>query len=171
LTPNRRTTQERSVRSDAMPSMESLSPKRFFDFLTDPSLLITVLHSLEVAYWTFPFGFILTPVINFFRVPNRRRSLELSAAEKIMEKLYSQEVGSNRGNRGDDHNNFFDTWRRMQSMPHQQQQQLHDLYVKFLKSLAQQQDKQVKYQEASQQLSPQSRLRLQPSTSTIRLRK
>jgi hypothetical protein len=53
-------------------SLEQLSPKRFFDFLTDPSLLITVLHSLEVAYWTFPFGFVLTPVINFFRVPNRR---------------------------------------------------------------------------------------------------
>lgn len=52
--------------------LESLSPKRFFDFITDPSLLITVLHSLEVAYWTFPFGFLLKPVINFFRVPNRR---------------------------------------------------------------------------------------------------
>lgn len=59
--------------------LESLSPKRFFDFITDPSLLITVLHSLEVAYWTFPFGFLLKPVINFFRVPNRR-SLETPGA-------------------------------------------------------------------------------------------
>lgn len=58
--------------ADERRSLEQLSPKRFFDFLTDPSLLITILHSLEVAYWTFPFGFVLTPVINFFRVPNRR---------------------------------------------------------------------------------------------------
>ena len=66
---------------EARSSLEQLSPKRFFDFLTDPSLLITVLHSLEVAYWTFPFGFVLTPVINFFRVPNRR-SLQLSDRKK-----------------------------------------------------------------------------------------
>lgn len=65
-------------------SLESLSPKRFFDFITDPSLLITILHSLEVAYWTFPFGFLLKPIINFFRVPNRRsldsRSINIPTA-------------------------------------------------------------------------------------------
>lgn len=49
-----------------------VQPRRLFDFITDPSLLITVLHSLEVAYWTFPLGFALSPIINFFRVPNRR---------------------------------------------------------------------------------------------------
>lgn len=42
-------------------------------FVTDPALLVTILHSLEVAYWTLPFGFILTPIINLFRMPNRRR--------------------------------------------------------------------------------------------------
>lgn len=62
--------------------LEALSPKRFFDFITDPSLLITVLHSLEVAYWTFPFGFLLKPIINFFRVPNRR-SLDYSSVQTI----------------------------------------------------------------------------------------
>lgn len=50
----------------------AIQPRRLFDFITDPSLLITVLHSLEVAYWTFPMGFALSPIINFFRVPNRR---------------------------------------------------------------------------------------------------
>lgn len=59
-------------------AIQAISPRRLFDFITDPSLLITVLHSLEVAYWTFPLGFVLTPVINFFRVPNRR-SLEVSS--------------------------------------------------------------------------------------------
>ena len=42
-------------------------------FVTDPALLVTILHSLEIAYWTLPFGFILTPIINLFRMPNRRR--------------------------------------------------------------------------------------------------
>ncbi|KAI1307216.1 hypothetical protein HDE_00828 [Halotydeus destructor] len=51
----------------------SFSPRRLFDFLTDPSLIITILHSLEVAYWNLPGGFLLMPVINFFRVPNKRR--------------------------------------------------------------------------------------------------
>lgn len=69
----------------ARTSLEQLSPKRFFDFLTDPSLLITVLHSLEVAYWTFPFGFVLTPVINFFRVPNRR-SLDVMSKSNLRSK-------------------------------------------------------------------------------------
>ena len=44
------------------------------DFLTDPSLLVTILHSLEVAYWSTPLGFVLMPIINFFRVPNKRSS-------------------------------------------------------------------------------------------------
>lgn len=56
---------------------EAVSPRRLFDFVTDPSLLITILHSLEVAYWTFPFGFLLMPVINFFRVPNKRNGKDL----------------------------------------------------------------------------------------------
>lgn len=43
-------------------------------FITDPSLLVTILHSLEIAYWTLPFGFILTPIMNIFRMPNRRRN-------------------------------------------------------------------------------------------------
>ena len=70
-----------SISIQARQSLESLSPKRFFDFITDPSLLITILHSLEVAYWTFPFGFLLKPIINFFRVPNRR-SLDSSSPFK-----------------------------------------------------------------------------------------
>ena len=41
-------------------------------FVTDPALLVTILHSLEVAYWTMPFGFLLQPIINLFRMPNRR---------------------------------------------------------------------------------------------------
>ncbi|KAI2797851.1 hypothetical protein RDWZM_000882 [Blomia tropicalis] len=41
-------------------------------FVTDPALLVTILHSLEVAYWTLPFGFILSPIINLFRMPNKR---------------------------------------------------------------------------------------------------
>lgn len=57
---------------------EAVSPRRLFDFVTDPSLIITILHSLEVAYWTFPFGFLLMPVINFFRVPNKRNGKDSS---------------------------------------------------------------------------------------------
>jgi len=95
-------------------SIESLSPKRFFDFITDPSLLITVLHSLEVAYWTFPFGFVLSPIINFFRVPNRRRSLE----DKQTWKPFSHDTSLNR---------------RMSP----QEEQLNMLYARFLQSLQQ----------------------------------
>lgn len=53
------------------------------DFLADPSLLVTILHSLEIAYWSLPLGFVLMPIINFFRIPNRRRmghSTSLNAA-------------------------------------------------------------------------------------------
>lgn len=163
---NRRTTQERTVRSE-MPSLESLSPKRFFDFLTDPSLLITVLHSLEVAYWTFPFGFILTPVINFFRVPNRRRSLQLTMAEKIIESIYSQETQSSKRSSSDDSSNFYSMWRRVQSLPPHEQQQLHDLYVKFLRSLGQQ-DKLKSLGAQHHQYKSQ---KLESSPSPTRLRK
>ena len=48
------------------------SARGMFDFMTDPSLVVTILHTLEVAYWTLPMGFLLMPIINFFRVPNRR---------------------------------------------------------------------------------------------------
>lgn len=41
-------------------------------FVTDPALLVTILHSLEVAYWTLPFGVIFKPIMNLFRMPNRR---------------------------------------------------------------------------------------------------
>jgi len=61
-----------SSKADKRIISEQVSPRRLFDFVTDPSLIITILHSLEVAYWTFPFGFLLMPVINFFRVPNKR---------------------------------------------------------------------------------------------------
>jgi len=51
---------------------DPFSPRFIFDFLTDPSLVVTILHTLEVAYWTLPLGFLLMPIMNFFRVPNRR---------------------------------------------------------------------------------------------------
>lgn len=47
-------------------SIEAISPRRIFDFITDPSLIITILHSLEVAYWSFPMGFLLMPVSQLF---------------------------------------------------------------------------------------------------------
>lgn len=46
--------------------------QEIFGFLSDPSLIVTLLYTLEIAYWTLPLGFFLTPFINFFRVPNRR---------------------------------------------------------------------------------------------------
>jgi len=49
-----------------------IKPRSITAFVTDPALLVTILHSLEIAYWTMPFGFILTPIINLFRMPNRR---------------------------------------------------------------------------------------------------
>ena len=52
---------------DKIQARSSLIP-----FLTDPALLVTILHSLEIAYWTLPFGFILSPIMNLFRIPNRR---------------------------------------------------------------------------------------------------
>lgn len=60
----------RFLQSKSAPKMEARS---ITAFVTDPALLVTILHSLEVAYWTLPFGFILTPIINLFRMPNRRR--------------------------------------------------------------------------------------------------
>ncbi|KAF7491062.1 hypothetical protein SSS_08334 [Sarcoptes scabiei] len=48
---------------------------RITAFVTDPALLVTILHSLEVAYWTMPLGFLLNPLINLFRIPNRRMDL------------------------------------------------------------------------------------------------
>lgn len=80
----------RRSEAEARNSLEQLSPKRFFDFLTDPSLLITVLHSLEVAYWTFPFGFILTPVINFFRVPNKRSLESMRKSERVKRETHDR---------------------------------------------------------------------------------
>lgn len=47
-------------------------PRLTLDFMLDPSLFVSILHSLEVAYWTLPFGFLLIPILNIFRVPNRR---------------------------------------------------------------------------------------------------
>jgi hypothetical protein len=64
-------------RMSASPSTDRRSvaeSRMFFDFLLDPSMMVTILHSLEMAYWSLPFGFLLMPLINFFRVPNRRRS-------------------------------------------------------------------------------------------------
>lgn len=42
------------------------------DFMLDPSLFVSILHTFEVAYWTMPFGFLLMPILNIFRVPNKR---------------------------------------------------------------------------------------------------
>ena len=75
---------------------DAVSPRFIFDFLTDPSLVVTILHTLEVAYWTLPLGFLLMPIINFFRVPNRRngrfnRKLgqkEKQDFEQIIQKFY-----------------------------------------------------------------------------------
>ena len=47
-------------------------------FVTDPALLVTILHSLEVAYWTLPFGMVVKPIINLFRIPNRRMDHDVS---------------------------------------------------------------------------------------------
>lgn len=55
------------------PRHDKIEKRSITAFVTDPALLVTILHSLEVAYWTLPFGFILTPIINLFRMPNRRR--------------------------------------------------------------------------------------------------
>ncbi len=59
-------------------------------FVTDPALLVTILHSLEVAYWTLPFGFILTPIINLFRMPNRRRMEVRKEAESLKVQQFYQ---------------------------------------------------------------------------------
>jgi len=48
--------------------------RQLLDFFADPSLVVSILHTLEVAYWTLPFGFILTPLLNLLRMPNRRSS-------------------------------------------------------------------------------------------------
>ena len=64
---------------------DAVSSRGLFDFMTDPSLVVTILHTLEVAYWTLPLGFLLMPIINFFRVPNRRNgrlNRRVSANEK-----------------------------------------------------------------------------------------
>ena len=63
---------------------DAVSPRRLFDFVTDPSLIITILHSLEVAYWSFPFGFMLMPVINFFRVPNKRIGKDTTSSSQSL---------------------------------------------------------------------------------------
>lgn len=64
-----------AIGSDLLMAFASLIPRQQIpgmDFLADPSMFVTILHSLEVAYWSLPFGFVLMPIINFFRVPNRR---------------------------------------------------------------------------------------------------
>lgn len=55
------------------PTPDAIQPRMFFDMFSDPSLIVTILYTLEVAYWTLPLGYLLMPLINFFRVPNRRR--------------------------------------------------------------------------------------------------
>ena len=52
---------------------DQIESRILLDFLADPSIFVTMLSSLEQMYMTFPFGFLLKPIVNFFRVPNRRR--------------------------------------------------------------------------------------------------
>lgn len=52
---------------------DRIESRVLLDFLADPSIFVTMLSSLEQMYMTFPFGFLLKPIVNFFRVPNRRR--------------------------------------------------------------------------------------------------
>lgn len=67
-------------------------PRLTLDFMLDPSLFVSILHTFEVAYWTLPFGFLLMPILNIFRVPNRRsaRLTDFFFARKIdKNNLYS----------------------------------------------------------------------------------
>lgn len=70
--------------------MDSIQPRSSITaFVTDPALLVTILHSLEVAYWTLPFGFIMKPIINLFRMPNRR-SDDLAVQDVRLNNLYNK---------------------------------------------------------------------------------
>ena len=71
--------------SDQPGRPESLEPRILLDFIADPSIFVTMLSLLEQMYLTVPFGFLLKPVVNFFRVPNRRRkrSMESSVLNQI----------------------------------------------------------------------------------------
>lgn len=64
-------------------SRDKIEPRGLTAFVTDPALLVTILHSLEIAYWTLPFGFILTPIINLFRMPNRRLGRDIANRQSI----------------------------------------------------------------------------------------
>ena len=65
---------------------DPIEPRILLDFLADPSIFVTMLSSLEQMYMTFPFGFLLKPIVNFFRVPNRRRK-----RSPIIERLSGKE--------------------------------------------------------------------------------
>lgn len=74
--------------------MDMIQPRSSITaFVTDPALLVTILHSLEVAYWTLPFGFIIKPIINLFRMPNRR-SDDLAVNDVQLNNFYRKFVQS-----------------------------------------------------------------------------
>lgn len=62
-----------------------LEPRILLDFITDPSVFVTMLNQLEQMYLAFPFplAIILKPFINFFRIPNRRRRRSLILFKNI----------------------------------------------------------------------------------------
>lgn len=67
---------DREIIKSLINGRQTASPRLTLDFLADPALFVSILHTLEVAYWSMPLGFLLMPIINFFRMPNKRRQLK-----------------------------------------------------------------------------------------------
>lgn len=75
---------------------DQLEGRILLDFFADPSVFVTMLSFLEQMYLTFPFGFLLKPLVNFFRVPNRRRKRSFTL-ERIKNDLIKKRINySNR---------------------------------------------------------------------------
>lgn len=64
--------------------IDHLEPRVLLDFIADPAVFVTMLNHLEQMYLTFPFpfGILLKPIVNFFRVPNKRRRRSLFLIKK-----------------------------------------------------------------------------------------
>ena len=65
--------------------LDQLEARLFLDFIADPSIFVTMLNSLEQMYLTLPFGWLLKPIVNFFRIPNRRRKRSSLTLNKLIE--------------------------------------------------------------------------------------
>lgn len=57
--------------------------KRSVQTIFDPQVWIAIIYTLESVFMSVPFGFIIGPLANFFRVPNRRKKRSVQYHDRL----------------------------------------------------------------------------------------